>query len=235
MLILGIDTATRIASVGVTRETEILAEASVEATSNHTETLIPLIADVVAQARVSLSDITGIGVSIGPGSFTGLRIALGTVKGLAYALGQRVVGIPTLEALACTVSEWEGLVCPILDARKREVYSALFRRNPNGTLSPIWSAQVSSIETTLTQITGPCLFLGDGIETYGSTIRTHCGEGAKLLPFASHHPRGAMVARLAWERLSRADTDSLASLVPSYVRPPEAVLKQTGRKPPLSS
>lgn len=226
MLTLGIDTATRIASVGVTRETDVLAEASIETTSNHTETLLPLIANVLAQARVSLSDITGIGVSIGPGSFTGLRIALGTVKGLAYAMGQRVVGVPTLEALASTVSEWDGLVCPILDARKREVYSALFRCSPNRTLVPIWPAQVSSVETMLTQITEPCLFLGDGVETYGSTIRVHCGTRAQLLSFATHHPRGAVIAKLAWVRLVRADSEDLASLVPAYVRPPEAVLKQ---------
>jgi tRNA threonylcarbamoyladenosine biosynthesis protein TsaB len=227
MLILGIDTATRIASVGVTRESEILAEASIEALSNHTETLLPLISDVVAQAHISLSDITGIGVSIGPGSFTGLRIALGTVKGLAYAMGQRVVGVPTLEALACTVSEWNGLVCPILDARKREVYSALFRHSSKGTLLPIWPAQVSSIETALSQITESCLFLGDGVETYGSAIRMHCGANARLLPFASHHPRGALVARLAWGRLVHGDGDEIASLVPAYIRPPEAVFRQT--------
>ena len=87
MLILGIDTATQIASVGITCGEETLAEASNRATSNHTETLLPLIADVLSQAKVSLRDIEGIGVSIGPGSFTGLRIALGTVKGLAYATG----------------------------------------------------------------------------------------------------------------------------------------------------
>jgi tRNA threonylcarbamoyladenosine biosynthesis protein TsaB len=226
MLILGIDTATRIASVGVTRETEVLAEASIEATSNHTETLLPLIAEVVAHAQVSLSDITGIGVSIGPGSFTGLRIALGTVKGLAYAMGQRVVGVPTLEALASTVSEWDGLVCPILDARKREVYSALFRRHASGTLLPIWPAQVSSIEAMLAQITEPCLFLGDGVETYGPAIRAHCGTQAQLLPFASYHPRGAQIAKLAWVRLAHGDSDDLATLVPAYIRPPEAVLKQ---------
>jgi len=226
MLILGIDTATRIASVGITREAEVLAEASIEATSNHTETLLPLIADVVAQAQVSLLDVTGIGVSIGPGSFTGLRIALGTVKGLAYAMGQRVVGIPTLEALAHTVSEWEGLVCPILDARKREVYTALFRRSQNGALQMIWPAQVSRLEAMIEQITEPCLFLGDGVETYGPAIRAHCGMHAQLLPFANYHPRGAVVAKLAWERLAHGVSDDLATLVPAYVRPPEAVLKQ---------
>ncbi len=226
MFILGIDTATQIASVGVTRGEESVAEASNRATSNHTETLLPLIADVLSQAKVSLRDIEGIGVSIGPGSFTGLRIALGTVKGLAYATGQRVVGVPTLEALAHTVSDWEGLICPILDARKREVYAALFQRNRNGELVTVRSAQVSALGEVLEQITAPCLFLGDGVETYGVAIQEYCGAQAQLLPFATYHPRGAAVAQLAWRRLTQGDTDDIATLVPSYLRLPEAVLKR---------
>ena len=226
MLILGLDTATQIASVGITRSNEVLAEASNRATSNHTETLLPLIADVLSQAQVSLQDIEGIGVSIGPGSFTGLRIALGTVKGLAYAMGQKVVGVPTLEALASTVRDWEGLICPILDARKREVYAALFERSRSGEFVTRLSAQVSALTAVLKQISTPCLFLGDGVETYGAAIREYCGTQAHLLPFSTHHPRGSVIAKLAWERLSRGDSDDIATLVPSYVRPPEAVLKR---------
>src|SRR5581483_5852773 len=200
MLVLGIDTATQIASVGITRDEEVVAEASNRAASNHTETLLPLIADVLSQAHVSLRDVEGIGVSIGPGSFTGLRIALGTVKGLAYAIGQSVVGIPTLEALAHTVSGWEGLVCPILDARKREVYAALFQRRRNGELVTVLPAQVSPLNAVLTRVSAPCLFLGDGVETYGAAIRGHCGRQAQLLPFPTYHPRGSIVAKLAWTR-----------------------------------
>jgi tRNA threonylcarbamoyladenosine biosynthesis protein TsaB len=230
MLILGLDTATQIASVGITRRHEVLAEASNRATSNHTETLLPLITDVLSQAQVSLQAIEGIGVSIGPGSFTGLRIALGTVKGLAYATGQRVVGVPTLEALAHTVSDWEGLVCPILDARKREVYAALFQRSRSGEFVMVRPAQVAALKSVLAQITAPCMFLGDGVETYGATIREHCEAWAHLLPFSTSHPRGSVVARLAWTRFSQGDSDDIATLVPSYVRPPEAVLKRANEQ-----
>lgn len=226
MFILGIDTATQIASVGITHGEEVLAEASNRATSNHTETLLPLITAVLAQARVSLPNIEGIGVSIGPGSFTGLRIALGTVKGLAYAAGQRVVGVPTLEALAHTVSDWDGPICPILDARKREVYAAMFQRSRNGELATVWPARVAPIASVLAQITTSCVVLGDGVETYGAVIRAYCGDQAQLLAFSTYHPRGAIVAKLAWRRLSRGDADDIATLVPSYVRPPEAVLKR---------
>ena len=231
MLILGIDTATQVASVGITRGTDVLAEESRHERANHTETLLPLISRVLEQAGVTLPEIEGIGVSIGPGSFTGLRIALGTVKGFAYATGQKVVGVPTLDALAYTVSEWEGkewegLICPLLDARKREIYAALFRRDSEGNLIKLLPDQALVSQQLLEQITEPCLFLGDGVEAYGGLIRQHRGVRAHVLPFTTHHPRGAVVAQMAWERLRAGSSDDLQSLVPAYVRPPEAVVKR---------
>jgi tRNA threonylcarbamoyladenosine biosynthesis protein TsaB len=180
---------------------------------------------------VPLQEIEGIGVSIGPGSFTGLRIALGTVKGFAYAMGQKVVGVPTLAALAHTVTgwegkEWEGLICPLLDARKREIYAALFRRDSAGNLIKLLPDQVLVPQQLLEQITEPCVFLGDGVETYGELIQRHCETLAHLLPFSTHHPHGAVIARMAWERLRNGDHDEVQSLIPAYVRPPEAVVKR---------
>jgi len=226
MLILGIDTATPIASVGITRNGEVVAEESLRERVNHTETLLPLIGRVLAQAGLALPAIESIGVSIGPGSFTGLRIALGTVKGFAYAMGQKVVGVPTLEALAYTVREWEGLICPLLDARKGEIYAALFRRDHEGKLVKLFHDQVLLPQQLLEQITEPCLFLGDGGEAYGALIREHCGASAHVLPFVTHHPRGAVIAQMAWERLQACSADDIQSLVPVYVRLPEAVMKR---------
>lgn len=238
MLILGIDTATPIASVGITRNGEVLAEESLGERAcgprvTHTETLLPLIGRVLDQAGVTLPEIEGIGVSIGPGSFTGLRIALGTVKGFAYAMGQKVVGVTTLAALARTGNawegkEWEGLVCPLLDARKGEIYAALFRRAYDGQLVQLLPDQVLLPQHWLAQITESCLFLGDGAAAYRELIQHSCGARAHLLPFTTHHPRGAVIARMAWERLQAGRPDDLQSLVPVYVRAPEAVVKRGG-------
>jgi len=226
MFILGIDTATPIASVGITRNGEVVAEESLRERVNHTETLLPLIGRVLAQAGLTLPAIDSIGVSIGPGSFTGLRIALGTVKGFAYAMEQQVVGVPTLEALASTVREWSGLICPVLDARKGEIYAALFRCDPEGRIHKVLPDHVLAPQLILEQITEPCVFLGDGVEAYGELIRHSCGAMAHLLPFTTHHPRGAVIAQMAWERLQAGSADNIQSLVPAYVRPPEAVVKR---------
>lgn len=226
MLILGIETATPIASVGITRNGEIVAEESLRERVNHTETLLPLIGRVLAQAGVTLPEIESIGVSIGPGSFTGLRIALGTVKGFAYAMGQKVVGVPTLDALAHSVSKWEGLICPLLDARKGETYAALFRRDTEGNIRKVLPDHALAPQLILEQITEPCVFLGDGVVTYGELIRAHCEANAHVLPFTTHHPRGAIIAQMAWERLQTGSGDDIQGLVPMYVRSPEAVVKQ---------
>jgi len=228
MLVLGIDTATVIGSVGLVRDGDFLVEESCRAASNHTETLFPLITSVLAQAQVSLSEVEGVGVSIGPGSFTGLRISLSAVKGLSYALGHQVVGVSTLEALAGTVTNWQGLICPMLDARRREVYAALFLRDQDGGLERLTPDSAQLPRVLLERITEPCLFLGDGAESYAELIRQHDGPDRQLLPFAAHHPRGVVVARMAWERLRRGEHDDLNTLVPCYVRPPEAELKRQG-------
>lgn len=228
MLVLGIDTATVIGSVGLVRNGEALVEESCRAASNHTETLFPLITSVLARAQVSLSEVEGIGVSIGPGSFTGLRIALSTVKGFSYALGHRVMGVSTLEALARTVTHWQGLICPMLDARRREVYAAFFLRGKGGGLERLTPDSAQLPRVLLEGITGPCLFLGDGAESYAELIHERYGSATQLLPFVTHHPRGAVVAYMAWERLCRGEYDDASTLVPCYVRPPEAELKRRG-------
>jgi tRNA threonylcarbamoyladenosine biosynthesis protein TsaB len=226
MLVLGIDSATRIASVGLICDGESLAETSAPAVSNHTETLLPLVRDLLVHSGVTLPDVQGIGVSIGPGSFTGLRIALGTVKGFAYALGQRIVGVSTLEALASTVHDWQGTICSVLDARKGEVYVAFFRREQGGPLIRLTPDRVCSPQVLVTEVQWPCLFLGDGVEAYGALIRDRCGPAAQLLPFPDYPPRGTAVARLAWQRFTQGQADDLGSLEPRYVRKSEAEFKR---------
>jgi len=141
MRILGVDTATSTASVALIEDGRLVAEEvhssrgsanqsqTVNSRANHAEIILPLIEAALRKAAASLRDLSGLAVSIGPGSFTGLRIGLSTVKGLAYGLDIPVVGISTLLANAARVNDFDGLICSFLDARKKEVYAALFRRN----------------------------------------------------------------------------------------------------------
>ena len=222
MLVLGIDAATPVASIGLIQDGRVLAEQSAGAEASHAETLLPLIHLVLEQSHVSLPEVAGIGVTIGPGAFSGLRIALGTTKGFAYALSQRVAGVSTLLTLAHAMTDWTGRLGVVLDARKREVYAAGFARDADGQITRLTDDMVLSPQELAHHITGPCLFVGDGVERYGDIIREHCGPHTEFLPLAAVPPRGGIVARLAWMRFKQGDHDDVSQLVPHYIRRSDA-------------
>ena len=122
MLVLGIETSSRHGGVAIIGEDRVLCEAVLSVEVTHSERLLPAVDRALDEARITLEGLGGIAVSIGPGSFTGLRIGLSTAKGLAYATGLPLVGVPTLEAMAWTLPAARWQVCPVLDARKQEVY-----------------------------------------------------------------------------------------------------------------
>jgi len=191
----------------------------VEARS-HTASLPALVDRVLADAGVTIGDVEGLAVSIGPGSFTGLRIGLALAKGIAFAGGLPLVGVPTLEALAHVADAAPGeTICAALDARKREVYAALFvateaaprRVSTDVALAP---------EALAARLTPPCVLVGDAGEVYGEVL----GARATLRPFATHHPRGGVIARLGTERIAAGEGANPGPLEPTYVRAPDAEL-----------
>ncbi len=225
MRVLGIDTATWTASVGVADGEAVLAEVSRRAAPSHGLSLLPLIEEVLAVAGLRGADLQAIAVSIGPGSFTGLRIGLSSAKGLAFALGLEVTGVPTLEALAHVPRLEKGLVCPMLDARKGEVYTALYEAS-GGALHCRLPECAVEIGRWLRRLPGPCVFVGDAVEILE---RQAAGswEGTAL-PFAEFHPRGGVVASLGARRLGCGEAGELAALEPRYLRPSEAELAEGG-------
>ena len=120
-------------------------------------------------------------------------------------------------------------MCPVLDARKGEVYTALFYRHQNGQFTRLSSDQVVTPGAFFTELESPCLFIGDGIEKYEELLLERCGPAIRLLPFSEYYPRGSVIALMAWERLRRGESDDIVSLIPSYVRKPEAEFKRIGQ------
>ena len=182
-----------------------------------------LVERVLAEAGLALADVEGIAVSIGPGSFTGLRVGLALAKGIAFAGGLPLVGVSTLEALARVVDAEPGTtICAALDARKREVYAALFAVETGGPrqLTPDLALAPAALAARLPR---PCTLVGDAGEVYGEELGAH----ARLLPFATHHPRGGVIARLGGARLAAGEADDLGTLEPVYVRAPDAELPRS--------
>ncbi|HKA32206.1 MAG TPA: tRNA (adenosine(37)-N6)-threonylcarbamoyltransferase complex dimerization subunit type 1 TsaB, partial [Candidatus Binatia bacterium] len=191
---------------------------------------LPLIDDLLRGAEISLSDVGAFAVTLGPGSFTGLRIGLATVKGLVYGSKIPVIGVPTLHAVAARVDDHEGFVCPFLDARKKEVYAALFRRE--GELMERVSDDVVAppeavLDAARKQIgSARCLFIGDAIVAYEALVQAALGPQALSTLGADYPSTAAAVARIAGEKLSRGDYDAVGPLAPIYLRPSEAELKK---------
>jgi tRNA threonylcarbamoyladenosine biosynthesis protein TsaB len=208
----------------------VIAERAERTSSNHAGTL-PRLVDEVLAAGGRLQADDALAVTIGPGSFTGLRIALSFAKGLAFAGGYRLVGIPTLDALALVAPPTEHRVCAVLDARKREVYAALYERE-GGRLTRYGDPCAIDAEHLAVALGPPCTFIGDAVESYGDVFRRVLGADVRLLPSATHPPSAVAVASLAAFRLrASAIGDDVATLVPRYVRPPEAELTQSVHSP----
>jgi tRNA threonylcarbamoyladenosine biosynthesis protein TsaB len=225
MLVLGIETSTMQGGVALVGDRGLASEYTLNVEATHSERLLPTIDRMLQDAGVGLDDLGGIAVSIGPGSFTGLRIGLSTVKGLAYATGLPVVSVPTLEALAWTVPGARWQVCPVLDARKQEIYTALFLHEPAG-LHRLMEDVALAPEDLCGRIRKPTLFLGDGVEAYAEVFRALLGDKLLLPPVASRGARPACVAELGRGRLLRGERDAVESLVPRYLRPSEAELRR---------
>lgn len=232
MVILAIETSTGVASIGLVeaaREGEdcdpkgkILAEYTLNIAANHSARLMPAIDRLLREVSFSIQDIQGISLALGPGSFTGLRIGVATVKGLAYALKVPVVGVPTLDALAQNVRYASSLVCPVMDARKKEVYAALYRGDGSGRLVKLSEDWVLSPADLVSRISEKTLFLGDGVLVYGDDLKEQLGSQALLAPPELALPRAANVAGLSIPAFLKGSTLDLFSFTPIYVRRSEA-------------
>jgi tRNA threonylcarbamoyladenosine biosynthesis protein TsaB len=245
MIVLGIDTATPRASVALVENDNLIAEEvsggptdspaqfpSLQPKGNHAEIVLPLIQSVLARGNVSFDALSGLGVSIGPGSFTGLRIALATVKGLAYEWGVPVVGISTLFANAARIKQRDGVICSLMDARKREVYLAIYRRQGTA-LSAIVGERACSISAAIellreTAASGT-MIVGDGAKAYEAVLAQAFGASAHISAGDEFGSVAAQVAALSCERLSAGVGDDLTHLTPCYLRSSEAEKKFASR------
>jgi tRNA threonylcarbamoyladenosine biosynthesis protein TsaB len=216
-----LETATARASVAVVIDGVVVAEAAQSAAGNHAVSLLNLIESVLDDAGCTLSQLDAVAVSGGPGSFSGLRIGLSVAKGLAYAAGLQLVAVSTLEALARTVIDFDGVICTLLDARKGELYAACFESTGNG-CQRLTGDAVVTLDSLVASIQTPCAVVGDAVDRYGAALQERLGSRVKLLPVERYAPRGGMIAMMGCERLLRGEADIVADLEPFYIRPSDA-------------
>ena len=177
MNILAVDSSALTATVAVLKDGEIKGEMSFTTSLTHSETIMPMIDEVLLKSDLTINDIDLFACSEGPGSFTGLRIGIGTIKGLGYGLGKKVCGVSTLEALAYNITYTDYLISPIMDARRGQVYNALYKYK-NGVLVTAAEPRALSVEELCEQISEKVIFVGDGVKVYKDKIVSLIGENA---------------------------------------------------------
>ncbi len=222
MKILGIDTSTPIGSVALIDSGNLVAEHTLNIVRAHSSRLMPAIDTVLKWGNITPEELSGCAVGVGPGSFTGIRIGVATIKSFCYAIDKPIVGVSTLEAIAYNCRWTDSLICPVLDARRSEIYAAVF--HGGAAWKRLSEDLCLPIETFLARLadmpvqTTTTIFVGDGLDKYGGTVRETLGKTAYLADAIFNVPRGAAVAQIGAQRLHTGDSDSYWSLVPNYVR-----------------
>lgn len=223
--VLAVDSSSMTGSVALCRGDELVAESILNVRSTHSEKLLKQIDLLLAEAGWQLQDLDLLAAVTGPGSFTGLRIGIATVKGLAHALDKPVVGISSLQLLAMNLPLSPAPICVFMDARKKEVYSQLFSPGGAGPV-PLAAAQVAPPQRVLEQLVGEVALVGDGVPIYRADIERLLGDRA-LLPMATaHQPRAASAGWLAGQAFAAGQSVTAAELLPTYIRPSDAELSK---------
>lgn len=223
MLILAIDTASLVSSVALVSQESLLGEITLKTRKTHSERLMPYILDLLEKAEVSKEDLTAVAVSIGPGSFTGLRIGLATAKALAFALKIEIIGVPTLAAMAFGCPSPGTLLAPVFDAQKGNVYHALYKWQ-RGEMCEIQSPKVINIEKVISEhsrFSESVMFMGEAAELYKDRIALG-GDNLLLAPPHVIMPRAANVGLLGIKLIDNGITNDAMTLEPLYIRLSEA-------------
>ena len=223
MKLLAVESATLSGGVALLDGDRLLGEITLNIAITHSERLMSAVDRLLADCGLGPADLDGLAVSVGPGSFTGLRVGLATVKALAMALDLPVAPVPTLDALASRLPFADAPVCPILDARKGEVYLSLYRWR-GGRMAREWDYLALAPEGAAARLELPVILLGDGVEACRPWLG-RLGAGAQVAPAVQRLPSAAAVAGLGLAVLAAGGGVSAEALAPLYLRPSEAELK----------
>ena len=224
-LILAFDTATLHCSIALTSggvdNGEIVASLALGSGVTHSRRLLGSIEQLMQQSSLTLADVSGIAVGLGPGSFTGLRIGMATAKGLAHGAGKELIGVSSMDAIASTVKD-ERLICVLLDARKKEVYGRFYRTMEDGNVRHCSEQVVLPPEKIAQQIDEPVVMAGDGVDVYSEVLKDILGN--MMVKSEVKYPPAEMIGLLAGDQYRNHSFLDIAAAEPTYVRASDAEL-----------
>lgn len=220
MKVLALDSSGLVASVALVEDDNLVAEYTMNYKKTHSQTLLPMLDEIVRMTDTDLQEIDVIAVAKGPGSFTGLRIGAATVKGLGLALDKKIIGVPTVEGLAMNLYGTGALICPLMDARRNQVYTGIYRfRNDNlEVIKEQLATGIEEIVGALNQIGEPVVFLGDGVAVYKAILEEKLIVPYSFAPAHLNKQRAAAVAVRAMDYYALGLYEDADSFEPEYLR-----------------
>ena len=224
MKLLVLDSSGLVASVALIEDDQLIAEYTTGNKLTHSQTLLPMLDEVIKRTSFEIEDIDAVAVAKGPGSFTGLRIGAATAKGLGLALDKPIIPVSTVDGLAYQLFGTSMIICPMMDARRKQVYTGFYRFE--GSEMKVLKEQCAqSVEDTLIQLreyNEPVVFLGDGVPVYKEEILEKMGDLAIFAPAHANRQRAAAVGALAQVYFAQGIYESADEFVPEYLRKSQA-------------
>ena len=229
MKILALDSSGLVASVAVVEEDVTVAEYTVNYKKTHSQTLLPMLDEIKRMTELDFSSIDVIAIASGPGSFTGLRIGAATAKGLGLALDIPIIPVPTVDSLAYNLYGSEKLICPLMDARRNQVYTGLYTFEGDAlvTIEPQGAVDIAEIINKVNAIGKAAIFLGDGVCVYQEKIAKLTKVRYELAPSCCNRQRAACVAALGERLYQSGIVQTAAEHAPDYLRLSQAERERT--------
>ena len=219
MRILGIESSSLVASVAIVTDDVLTAEYTVNYKKTHSQTLLPMIDEMAKLLEIDLDCVDAIAVSAGPGSFTGLRIGSATAKGLGLALKKPLIHVPTVDAMAYNLWGSKGLICPIMDARRSQVYTGIYRFDDAfGIIKEQCPMAVLELAEELNRLGEKVTFLGDGVPVYRELLAENLKVEFSFAPAHINRQRAGAVAVLGGIYYQQGKTETAAEHGPDYLR-----------------
>ena len=221
MKILAVDTSAKVLSVALCDDEKLIAQTTLNTGNTHSETILAVTDELLKKAGMEVSDIDLFSCSNGPGSFTGVRIGASFIKGIAFGTDKPCIGVSTLEALAYNLKDHRGIICPVMDARRSQLYNALFRADGNGLerLTPDRLISASELEKELESYDEPIYFCGDGYNIASSEIKN---KNIRSTNIFNTYQSAYSVAQTALDKYKKSDKTTDRELLPVYLRASQA-------------
>ena len=231
MIILSIDSSTPVAGISVSDGNKLLGEVMINTQNTHSEKLMPMVQQILNDLQMSIQQIDAVAVTCGPGSFTGLRIGMATAKGIVQGGNKKLIAIPTLDCLAQNLKHYPGVICPIMNAQKKQVYTAIYRTAEGKLerLSDYQAIEADKLAEQLLTLNETVWFTGDGVEAFADVFKEKLGDRCRLADGNTVLPRAGALAMLAAERAEKEEFDDLYQAELIYIRKSEAEVQWEAR------